>query len=102
VEGIHDVGTFYGLTNCYPAGTVVRIPHESSSHQIRFKTDDTTIFSSYGGSSWHRADANFIFWVRFIDRVLKIDVAGKQAHSALSILWLCLCHRLHYRHMGGC
>lgn len=29
----------------------------------RYNTDDTIIFSSFGGSSWHRADANFIFWV---------------------------------------
>jgi hypothetical protein len=29
----------------------------------RYSTENTTIFSSFGGSSWHRADANLIFWV---------------------------------------
>src|SRR5438045_4292010 len=27
----------------------------------RFNTQDTIMFSSFGGSSWHRADANLIF-----------------------------------------
>jgi hypothetical protein len=37
----------------------------SFSYKIRYNTDDTVIFSSFGGSSWHRADANFIFWVSY-------------------------------------
>ena len=28
-----------------------------------FDDDETRFFSSFGGSSWHRADVAFIFWV---------------------------------------
>jgi len=34
-----------------------------SSWTSRYNTKNTLIFSSFGGSSWHRGDANFIFWV---------------------------------------
>jgi inositol phosphorylceramide mannosyltransferase catalytic subunit len=37
--------------------------HSIESHFARYNTAETIIFSSFGGSSWHRADANFIFWV---------------------------------------
>jgi inositol phosphorylceramide mannosyltransferase catalytic subunit len=30
----------------------------------RFEEDSTRFFSSFGGSSWHRSDVAFIFWVR--------------------------------------
>jgi inositol phosphorylceramide mannosyltransferase catalytic subunit len=30
---------------------------------FRFEGDETRFFSSFGGSSWHRADVAFIFWV---------------------------------------
>jgi mannosyltransferase OCH1-like enzyme len=39
-------------------------PRFSSS---RFSSEETMIFSSFGGSSWHGADANLIFWVRSFD-----------------------------------
>jgi len=29
----------------------------------RFEEDNTRFFSSFGGSSWHRSDVAFIFWV---------------------------------------
>jgi inositol phosphorylceramide mannosyltransferase catalytic subunit len=38
-------------------------PHFASVVYCRFDEDDTRFFSSFGGSSWHRADVAFIFWV---------------------------------------
>jgi mannosyltransferase OCH1-like enzyme len=37
----------------------------------RYSSANTTIFSSFGGSSWHGADANLIFWVRPFRRAIK-------------------------------
>jgi inositol phosphorylceramide mannosyltransferase catalytic subunit len=37
---------------------------------FRFETDETRFFSSFGGSSWHRADVAFIFWVHSLSTML--------------------------------
>ena len=41
-------------------------------NMLRFETDETRFFSSFGGSSWHRADVAFIFWVPSLYIVLTV------------------------------
>src|SRR5271169_4162948 len=41
------------------------VHHHSCGHEVnlRYDDDETRFFSSFGGSSWHRSDVAFIFWV---------------------------------------
>jgi len=41
------------------------VPPHSCGHEVnlRYDDDETRFFSSFGGSSWHRSDVAFIFWV---------------------------------------
>jgi hypothetical protein len=63
VERISNVQSFGGSTHCNIAGRMVSHSILKALIVIRYNSDDTILFSSFGGSSWHRADANFIFWV---------------------------------------
>jgi hypothetical protein len=43
----------------------------------RFDENETRFFSSFGGSSWHRADVAFIFWVSSLPTRSDFCVGGK-------------------------
>lgn len=105
MEGILNVVSLKRYADCYLARAVVRLLQSKFSNQIRYNSKDTVIFSSFGGSSWHRADANFIFWVcldLFFLRLRLIVISiGRRAYWAAGFLWLSRGHCLHCWHMGG-
>jgi len=63
VEGVYLESSSTKSTSQCSDAQLVCSPSKDVVNPNRFEEDDTRFFSSFGGSSWHRADVAFIFWV---------------------------------------